>query len=229
MKKLFALALPCLLATVAVAQPSKKNAADLASNQAQVANGRLAGAALPSGIHAFKGIPYAAPPVGGRRWQAPQPAAKWTNVRPATQFGPRAMQLPLFGDMNFRSNGVSEDCLYLNVWTGAKAAQEKRPVLVYFYGGGFVAGDGSEPRYDGEALAQQGIVTVTVNYRLGVFGFMAHPELTQESAHHASGNYGLLDQQAAVQWVRANIAAFGGDPQHITIAGESAGSWSVSA
>lgn len=229
MKKLFALALPCLLATVAVAQPSQKTAVGLASNQAQVANGRLAGAALPSGIHAFKGIPYAAPPVGGRRWQAPQPAAKWTNVRPATQFGPRAMQLPLFGDMNFRSNGVSEDCLYLNVWTGAKAAQEKRPVLVYFYGGGFVAGDGSEPRYDGEALAQQGIVTVTVNYRLGVFGFMAHPELTQESAHHASGNYGLLDQQAAVQWVRANIAAFGGDPQHITIAGESAGSWSVSA
>jgi para-nitrobenzyl esterase len=229
MKKLFALALPCLLATVAIAQPSKKTMDGLANNQAQVANGRLAGAALPSGIHAFKGVPYAAPPVGERRWQAPQPAAKWTNVRPATQFGPRAMQLPLFGDMNFRSNGVSEDCLYLNVWTGAKASQEKRPVLVYFYGGGFVAGDGSEPRYDGEALAKQGIVTVTVNYRLGVFGFMAHPELTKESPHHASGNYGLLDQQAAVQWVRANIAAFGGDPQHITIAGESAGSWSVSA
>jgi para-nitrobenzyl esterase len=229
MKNLFALALPCLLVTVAVAQPSKKNADGLANNQVQVANGRLAGAALPSGIHAFKGIPYAAPPVGKYRWREPQPAQKWTNVRPATQFGPRAMQLPLFGDMNFRSNGVSEDCLYLNVWTGAKASQERRPVLVYFYGGGFVAGDGSEPRYDGEALAKEGIVTVTVNYRLGLFGFMAHPELTKESPHHASGNYGLLDQQAAVQWVRANIAAFGGDPQHITIAGESAGSWSVSA
>jgi para-nitrobenzyl esterase len=217
---------PLFLTIVTMAQ---KRAPDLAHNQVQVADGQLAGATAASGIHEFRGIPYAAPPVGKRRWQAPQPAAKWTNVRPATQFGPRAMQLPLFGDMNFRSNGVSEDCLYLNVWTGAKTAQEKRPVLVYFYGGGFVAGDGSEPRYDGEALAKQGIVTVTVNYRLGVFGFLAHPELTKESPHHASGNYGLLDQQAAMQWVRANIAAFGGDPQHITIGGESAGSWSVSA
>ena len=217
---------PLFLTIAAVAQ---KPAQDLAHNQAQVAGGRLAGATTASGIHEFKGIPYAAPPVGERRWREPQPAAKWTNVRPATQFGPRAMQLPLFGDMNFRSNGVSEDCLYLNVWTGAETTREKRPVLVYFYGGGFVAGDGSEPRYDGESLAKQGIVTVTVNYRLGIFGFMAHPELTKESPHHASGNYGLLDQQAAMQWVRANIAAFGGDPQHITIGGESAGSWSVSA
>ncbi|GAB3638516.1 carboxylesterase family protein [Hymenobacter arcticus] len=220
------LCIPTLfLATAALAQKP----ADLAHNQVQVANGRLAGATAASGIHEFKGIPYAAPPVGERRWQAPQPAPKWTNVRPATQFGPRAMQLPLFGDMNFRSNGVSEDCLYLNVWTGAQAAKERRPVLVYFYGGGFVAGDGSEPRYDGEALAKQGIVTVTVNYRLGVFGFMAHPELTKESPKHASGNYGLLDQAAAIRWVKDNIAAFGGDPEHITIGGESAGSYSVSA
>ncbi len=216
-------------AAVAAAQPGKGTAADLSANRVQVAGGQLAGATSASGIHEFRGIPYAAAPVGPRRWQAPQPAPKWTNVRPATQFGPRAMQLPLFGDMNFRSNGVSEDCLYLNVWTGAQASQERRPVLVYFYGGGFVAGDGSEPRYDGEALAQQGIVTVTVNYRLGVFGFMAHPELTKESATHTSGNYGLLDQAAAIQWVRANIAAFGGDPQRITIGGESAGSFSVSA
>jgi para-nitrobenzyl esterase len=229
MKKLFALALASLLAATAVAQQSKNAGNNLVNNQVQVASGRLAGATAASGIHEFKGIPYAAPPVGARRWQAPQPVQPWTNVRPATQFGPRAMQLPLFGDMNFRSNGVSEDCLYLNVWTGAKASQEKRPVLVYFYGGGFVAGDGSEPRYDGEALAKKGIVTVTINYRLGVFGFMAHPELTKESPNHASGNYGLLDQQAAIQWVKKNIAAFGGDPAHITIAGESAGSWSVSA
>ncbi len=229
MKNLLILGVLSFCTTVTFAQSGKSAASDLAANRARVATGQLAGAALPSGIHAFKGIPYAAPPVGSYRWREPQPAQKWTNVRPATQFGPRAMQLPLFGDMNFRSNGVSEDCLYLNVWTGAKTAQEKRPVLVYFYGGGFVAGDGSEPRYDGEALAKQGIVTVTVNYRLGLFGFMAHPELTKESPHHASGNYGLLDQQAAVQWVRTNIAAFGGDPQHITIAGESAGSWSVSA
>jgi para-nitrobenzyl esterase len=232
MKKLFALALASLLATNAGAQAVKNTAGKtdgLATNQAQVATGRLAGGTAPSGIHEFKGIPYAAPPVGNLRWREPQPAQKWTNVRQATQFGPRAMQLPLFGDMDFRSNGVSEDCLYLNVWTGAKTAQEKRPVLVYFYGGGFVAGDGSEPRYDGEALAKQGIVTVTVNYRLGVFGFMAHPELTKESPNHASGNYGLLDQAAAIRWVRQNIAAFGGDPQHITIGGESAGSFSVSA
>jgi para-nitrobenzyl esterase len=203
--------------------------ADLAHNRARPAGGALQGAALPSGIHAFKGVPYAAPPVGSLRWREPQPAQPWKDVRPATQFGPRAMQLPLFGDMNFRSNGVSEDCLYLNVWTGAKSAQERRPVLVYFYGGGFVAGDGSEPRYDGESMAQQGIVAVTVNYRLGAFGFLAHPELTQESPNHASGNYGLLDQAAAIRWVRDNIAAFGGDPQRITIAGESAGSFSVSA
>jgi para-nitrobenzyl esterase len=229
MKKVLVLSGFCLLTAAALAQPGSPAAASLATNQVQVATGRLAGATLASGIHSFKGIPYAAPPVGPRRWQAPQPAQPWKNVRPATQFGPRAMQLPLFGDMNFRSNGVSEDCLYLNVWTGAKAAGEKRPVLVYFYGGGFVAGDGSEPRYDGEALAKDGIVTVTINYRLGVFGFMAHPELTKESPNHASGNYGLLDQQAAVQWVKKNIAAFGGDPAHITIAGESAGSWSVSA
>lgn len=224
--KLTALFPTLFLTVTALAQ---KSAVDLTKNQAQVAGGRLAGATAASGIHEFKGIPYAAPPVGERRWQAPQPAPKWTNVRPATQFGPRAMQLPLFGDMNFRSNGVSEDCLYLNVWTGAQNAQEKRPVLVYFYGGGLVAGDGSEPRYDGESMAQKGIVAVTVNYRLGAFGFLAHPELTKESPHHASGNYGLLDQAAAIRWVRDNIAAFGGDPQRITIGGESAGSFSVSA
>ncbi|MCC3153390.1 carboxylesterase family protein [Hymenobacter sp. BT770] len=195
----------------------------------EVAGGKLSAEVISGGIRAFKGVPYAAPPVGELRWRAPQPAYSWKHVRPATRFGPRAMQLPIFGDMNFRSKGVSEDCLYLNVWTPAKTAQERRPVLVYFYGGGFVAGDGSEPRYDGESMARQGIVAVTVNYRLGVFGFLAHPELTKESPNHASGNYGLLDQAAALQWVRANIAAFGGDPKHITIAGESAGSYSVSA
>ncbi|WP_151086780.1 carboxylesterase/lipase family protein [Hymenobacter baengnokdamensis] len=229
MRNLLALALASLLTTTSVAQSASPTAGSLATNQVQVATGQLAGATLPSGIHRFSGVPYAAPPVGPLRWQAPQPSQPWQDVRTATQFGPRAMQLPLFGDMNFRSNGVSEDCLYLNVWTGAQSGKERRPVLVYFYGGGFVAGDGSEPRYDGEALARRGIVTVTVNYRLGVFGFMAHPELTKESPHHASGNYGLLDQAAAIQWVKNNIAAFGGDPQRITIGGESAGSFSVSA
>jgi para-nitrobenzyl esterase len=137
------------------------------------------------------------------------------------------MQHPVFGDMNFRSNGMSEDCLYLNVWAPAAGAK-KLPVLLYFYGGGFVAGDGSEPRYDGESMSRRGIVVVTCNYRLGVFGFLAHPELTAESPVHASGNYGLLDQNAALRWVRENVAAFGGDPSKITIAGESAGSISAS-
>jgi para-nitrobenzyl esterase len=182
-----------------------------------------------SGIKTFKGIPFAAPPVGDLRWREPQPVQNWTGVRKANKFGPRAMQLPVFGDMNFRSDGVNEDCLYLNVWTPAKKGDEHLPVLVYFYGGGFIAGDGSEPRYDGESLARRGIVTVTVNYRLGVFGFFAHPELTKESPNHASGNYGLLDQAAALKWVQQNIGGFGGDPKKITIAGESAGSFSVSA
>ncbi len=139
------------------------------------------------------------------------------------------MQASIFGDMGFRSNGMSEDCLYLNVWTPAKKGNEKLPVLVYFYGGGFVAGDGSEARYDGESMAQKGIVALTVNYRLGAFGLLSHPELTKESPHQSSGNYGLMDQAAAIQWVKNNIAAFGGDPNKITIAGESAGSISVSA
>jgi para-nitrobenzyl esterase len=139
------------------------------------------------------------------------------------------MQRPIFGDMGFRSDGMSEDCLYLNVWTPAGSQNDRLPVLVYFYGGGFAAGDGSEGRYDGESMARRGIVAVTVNYRLNVFGFLAHPELSKESEHHASGNYGLLDQSAALRWVHKNIAAFGGDPNQVTIAGESAGSISVSA
>ena len=135
----------------------------------------------------------------------------------------------MFSDMRFRSNGMSEDCLYLNVWTAAQSADERRPVLVYFYGGGLVAGDGSEPRYDGESMARRGIVTVTVNYRLGVFGFLSHPGLSRETKYKGSGNYGLLDQAAALRWVHDNITRFGGDPRRITIGGESAGSISVSA
>jgi para-nitrobenzyl esterase len=196
----------------------------------KTASGTVEGAGRQSsGVRIFKGIPFAQPPVGDLRWKEPQPVKNWQGVRQAKAFGPRCMQAPIFGDMNFRSNGMSEDCLYLNVWTPAKSNSERLPVLVYFYGGGFVAGDGSEPRYDGESMAAKGIVAVTVNYRLGVFGFLAHPELTKESPHHASGNYALLDQSAALRWVRQNIAAFGGDPGRVTIAGESAGSVSVSA
>ena len=199
------------------------------AEQVKTANGVVEGVTEKSGIRAFRGIPFAAPPVGDLRWKPPQPVKNWEGVRQADKFGPRAMQRPIFGDMNFRSDGMSEDCLYLNVWTPAKSGDERLPVLVYFYGGGFMAGDGSEPRYDGASMARKGIVAVTVNYRLGVFGFLAHPELTGESPHHASGNYGLLDQNAALRWVRRNIAAFGGDPDKVTIAGESAGSVSVSA
>ncbi len=192
-------------------------------------NGSLEGITESSGIRSFKGVPYAQPPVGPLRFASPVPVRSWKGVKKANRFGPRAMQLPLFSDMTFRSNGMSEDCLYLNVWTPAKSSKEKLPVLVYFYGGGFVGGDGSEYRYDGESLAKRGIVTVTVNYRLGVFGFLAHPELTRESATHSSGNYGLMDQHEALEWVQKNISAFGGDPARVTIGGESAGSFSVSA
>ena len=196
--------------------------------QVTTANGILEGMD-ESGIRVFKGVPFAQPPVGDLRWKEPQPVKNWSGVRKADKFGPRAVQLPLFGDMNFRSDGMSEDCLYLNIWTPAKNNNEKLPVLVYFYGGGLMAGDGSEPRYEGESMSRRGIVAITVNYRLSVFGFFSHPELTKESSHHASGNYGLLDQYAALKWVKQNIAAFGGDPQRVTIAGESAGSFSVSA
>src|ERR1051326_4822681 len=144
------------------------------------------------------------------------------------QKSPRCMQQP-GGDFWFRSDGMSEDCLYLNVWTPAKSANEGLPVLVYIFGGGFQNGDGSEPRYDGENMARRGMVAVSVNYRLNIFGFFVHPELTKESPHHAAGNYGLLDQVAALRWVEENIAAFGGDPKRVTIAGESAGSVAVSA
>ncbi|MGZ3810460.1 MAG: carboxylesterase/lipase family protein [Mucilaginibacter sp.] len=204
--------------------------ANAQSSQVKIANGTLEGATnSATGIRSFKGIPFAQPPVGKLRWKEPQPVENWKGARKADHFGNNAMQKNVFGDMQFRSAGMSEDCLYLNVWTPAKSSKEKLPVLVYFYGGGFVAGDGSESRYDGESMAQKGIVTLTVNYRLGVFGFLSHPELTAESAHHASGNYGLLDQNAALRWVQQNIAAFGGDPKRVTIAGESAGSIAVSA
>jgi len=195
----------------------------------RIATGLLEGLTAPGGVREFRGIPFAAPPVGPLRWKPPQPPAPWKGVRAADRFGPRCMQLPIFSDMVFRSDGMSEDCLYLNVWAPPRAAGRRLPVLVYFFGGGFVGGDGSELRYDGESLARRGIVVVTLNYRLGVFGFLAHPELTAESPRHASGDYGLLDQAAALRWVRRNIASFGGNPRHVTIAGESAGSISVCA
>ena len=203
--------------------------AGTAAAQATVktAGGALRGSEIgATGIRVFKGIPYAAPPTGERRWQAPQPAAPWQGVRDATAFGPACVQGKVFGDISFDKK--DEDCLNLNVWTPARN-RDRLPVMLWIHGGGFVAGGGSEPRHDGEAFARKGIVLVTINYRLGVFGFLAHPELTRESGRNASGNYGLLDQVAALRWVRDNIAAFGGDPGNVTIFGESAGSFAVSA
>src|SRR5476651_2015957 len=221
MKKIFLLIL--------ISMCAKVYAQSADAPQVKTANGLLQGVVMPSGIHSFLGVPFAQPPVDDLRWKEPQAPLNWTGLRKADHFGPQAMQRAIYSDMIFRSDGKSEDCLYLNVWTPAKSAKEKLPVLVYFYGGGFIAGDGSEGRYDGEALAKRGIVTLTVNYRLGIFGFLAHQELTKESPHHSSGNYGLMDQHAALVWVQKNIAAFGGDPDKVTIAGESAGSMSVSA
>ena len=198
--------------------------------RAQTVNGTVAGTTLASGVKAFRGLPFADAPVRENRWRPPQPVKNWTGVRQADRFADQCMQARVFGDMMFRNSGVSEDCLYLNVWMPPNAQPGANlPVLVYYYGGGFVAGDGSEPRYDGESMAKRGIVVVTTSYRLGIFGFFSHPELTAESPNHASGNYSLMDQAAALKWVQANISRFGGNPKHVTIAGESAGSFAVSA
>lgn len=179
-------------------------------------------------IYSFKGIPYAAPPVGKLRWQPPQPAAKWRGVKDADKFGSRCMQPHFYDDMIFRDPGQSENCLTLNVWTSDPSLNSQLPVMFWIHGGGFFTGASSEPRQDGTNLAKRGVVVVSLNYRLGVFGFMAHPELTAESSHHSSGNYGLEDMTAALQWVHQNIGAFGGDASKVTIFGESAGSWAVS-
>jgi para-nitrobenzyl esterase len=223
--KISTLILPTIAAGALAIQPS------FAADRVKTANGILETTSAPKdGVRSFKGIPFGQPPVGELRWVEPQPVKNWKGVRNANEFGPRCMQRTSPGaDYWFRSSGMSEDCLYLNVWTPAKSGNEKLPVLVYIFGGGFQNGDGSEPRYDGESMARKGMVAVSVNYRTNIFGFFVHPELTKESPHHAAGNYGLLDQVAALRWVRKNIAAFGGDPARVTVAGESAGSISVSA
>ena len=182
-----------------------------------------------SGIKTFKGVPFAAPPTGDNRWREPQPLQPWQGIRECHDYAPDPMQEPIFGDMNFGADSISEDCLYLNIWTPAITMNEKLPVLIYFNGGGLMAGSGSEPRYAGMAMARRGMICVTANYREGIFGFFAHPELSKETAYKGSGNYGFLDQQAAIRWLHENISLFGGDPERITIAGESAGSMSVSA
>ncbi len=185
-------------------------------------------------VMVFKGIPYAAPPVGELRWKGPHPVTNWNGVRKCESFGPNAVQgkpVP-FGVYTAEflipvDEPIEEDCLYLNIWSAAQAVNEKRPVIVYIHGGAFIAGSGSVPIYDGDAMARKGIVFVTINYRLGIFGFFSHPGLTNESPHRASGNQGILDQVAALKWIKKNISAFGGDPNNVTTAGQSAGAISV--
>ena len=176
-------------------------------------------------VIAFKAIPYAAPPTGELRWRPPQPPASWSGVRSAQTFGADAPQAQT---PRTRAARMDEDCLTLNVWTPARRTNEKLPVMVWLYGGSYVAGSSSDPRCDGESFARKGVVLVTINYRVGVLGFLAHPALTAESEHRSSGNYGMLDMLAALGWVKRNIEAFGGDPQRVTLFGVSAGGASIS-
>src|SRR5215831_9965729 len=241
----------CLLAAASLVA-GIANASATLPEQVRIETGLLAGT-LSTGqptVRVFKGIPFAAPPVGENRWRAPQPAAKWEGVRHADAFGaPCIAGAP----SQVRGGGArggagaaapasrpaqvapareparSEDCLYANVWTSANNANDRRPVMVWIYGGGFTGGSGGLAWYDGENLASKGPVIVTFNYRLGTFGFFAHPELAKESGHNAAGNYGMLDAIAMLQWVKKNISAFGGDPNNVTIAGESAGANMVGA
>ena len=204
----------CLIAAASWAKP------------ARIESGAVEGVAK-DGITAYLGIPFAASPVGELRWREPQPVAPWEGTRSATSFAPACMQkgVSMPGE---KPPVTSEDCLYLNVWTPAKAADERLPVIVWIHGGGYVNGATSMPLYWGDRLAERGVVVVTIAYRLGPFGFLAHPDLTVESARKSSGNYGLLDQIAALEWIKRNIEAFGGDPRRVTIAGQSSGAMSVS-
>lgn len=199
-----------------------------AEPRAKLDAGEVQGAALASGAAMFKGIPFAAPPVGPLRWRGPQPVIPWTDVRTTTAYGPSCPQNPFPGDANPLAGPFSEDCLYLNVWAppGAKAG-DGLPVLFSIHGGGLVNGGAGGPVFEGEALARRGIVVVTINYRLGRLGFFAHPLLQAAGGDGAGVNFGFMDQIAALQWVQRNIAAFGGDPERVTIAGESAGGASV--
>jgi para-nitrobenzyl esterase len=214
----------CLTTTIGLTQTTTATA--------RVQQGELAGTTSAQGVHSFKGIPFAAPPVGELRWRPPAAPKSWTGVRPAMEFGSSCMQnlsrerLPWTKEFMVQ-NDASEDCLFLNVWTPSLSATSKLPVVVFLHGGGFNEGSGSIAVYDGEDLAKKNIVVVTINYRVGIFGFFAHPALTAESPEHSSGNYGILDQIAALKWVKLNAQAFGGDPSKVTVWGQSAGAMAV--
>lgn len=209
----FALAFLSLCSTAAIAQ-------------IQTQSGQVSGVS-ENGVLVFKGIPFAAPPVGDLRWREPQPPAPWSGVKAADQFSPICMQPGRYPD-DAPPEPQSEDCLYLNIWLPPGAHETPLPVMVWIYGGGLLNGSASTPLYAGDELAKRGVIVVTTNYRLGALGFLAHPELTRESAHASSGNYGLLDQIAALNWVQKNISAFGGDPANVTVFGQSSGAISIS-
>ena len=225
MKTRSAVALALALAAVS---PSRMLAA--IPDPVKTSEGKISGVTLGSGVRAFKGIPFAAPPLGDLRWKEPQPPARWEGVRKADTFGNVCVQpsqskrVPNNVAVDLPdSPKPSEDCLYLNVWTSANRANVKLPVMFWIYGGAYTEGAGSSPHNDGEALARKGVVLVTFNYRLGPFGFFSHPELTKESGRNASGNQALMDTIAALRWVQSNIGAFGGDANNVTIFGQSAG------
>lgn len=236
MKKTLSLSVFALALLMLVSCVQKK--AMVIDNIVQTNYGKVKGAVNKSGtIVSFKGIPYAEPPVGDLRWKEPQPPLAWDGVRDASEFCASCMQNLVHSHLPngpwteefMVQDSVSEDCLFLNIWTPAKTPEDKLPVLVYIHGGALTEGSGSIDVYDGEELAKKGIIVITINYRLGPFGFLAHPELTAESPNHVSGNYGYLDQIAALRWIRDNIAAFGGNPTKVTVAGQSAGAGSVNA
>jgi len=217
----------CALVAAALAgAPGRAATPGNAPPEVRVESGLLRGT-RQDGVERFLGIPYAAPPTGARRWRAPAAAARWRGTRDAAAYGPDCMQAQRSGRPP-SANPISEDCLYLNVWSPGTDAAEPRPVMVWIHGGGFNFGSGGVPTYDGGRLTRKGVVVVTINYRLGALGFLAHRDLSRETRQGTSGNYGILDQVAALQWVRRNIRRFGGDPGRVTIFGESAGSVSVS-
>ncbi len=231
MGRVFTALLLAMATALATASQALTAATDAVTAPVKVEQGLLSGTAgKHADVRVFRGVPFAAPPVGDLRWKPPQAPASWKETRTAKEFSPVCWQSQYPDVARLYQSELperSEDCLYLNIWTPAKTANEHLPVMVWIHGGAFTRGSGSSRSYDGEVLARKGAVVVTINYRLGMFGFFAHPELTAESEHHASGNYALLDQMAALQWVKKNISAFGGDPTRVTIFGESAGSWAV--
>ena len=219
------------LGLLLIAASAERVIADSLAEPIKVDGGMVSGVpAWGFDVREFRGIPFAAPPVGNLRWRPPQPVVPWQGVKSAQYLPAPCMQQeqPLNGgSWNKHPVPFSEDCLYLNVWTPANTPTAKLPVVIYFYGGGGTLGYGADWRYDGSTIAKKGVIVVTPNYRVNVFGWLAHPELTAESPNHASGNYGALDQIAAIKWVKNNIAGFGGDPDKITIWGQSGGARSV--